>query len=298
MLEKLPKIKGIYRQNAKLNNWFGIETKAEILFKPADINDLSHFLKNCPKEIPITILGAASNVIICDEGVKGVVIRLGSEFAKISYDEKNCEITSGAASLCASVALFSQNNSCAKLEFLSGVPGSIGGAIAMNAGCYGSDISQILKSVKALDYQGNIHIFQAKDCNFSYRKNAICDKYIFVEACFKGEKSSFEEVSKKIQELCKKREETQPIKSKTGGSTFKNPFPNDLTQKKAWQLIDEAGFRGKNIGDAQFSSKHCNFMINTNKSTAKDLINLAKSAQKAVKDKFDIDLELEIKVIK
>ncbi len=295
ILEKLPKIRGKYRQNATLKSWFDVGGEAEILFKPADIEDLAYFLKNCPKEIPITILGAASNVIISDGGIKGVVIRLGGEFAKIKNEGE--VVSAGCAALCGSVALYCQNESLSKLEFLSGIPGSIGGALAMNAGCYGGDISQILISAKALDYDGNILDLPASSFNFSYRKNNISDKYIFVEAVLRAEKSTLQEVSQKIKELCENREKAQPIRAKTGGSTFKNPFPDDSSQKRAWQLIDEAGCRGASVGGAKMSEKHCNFMINESNAKASDLIALGELVKKKVKETSNVDLDWEIKVL-
>lgn len=295
LIDKLPKVRGQYRQNAALKNWFDVGGNAEILYKPADIADLEFFLKNISKEIPVTILGAASNVIIRDGGIEGVVIRLGAEFAKVEIaDDK---IIVGAAALCGNVATHSKINALAGLEFLSGIPGSVGGAIAMNGGCYGSDISKILISATALDYQGNLHQLKNSDFNFYYRGNKIASDFIFVSAVFKGQKSTVEEVAKKIEEFNKQREAAQPIRAKTGGSTFKNPFPEEPAKKKAWQYIDEVGFRGKKINDAEFSNKHCNFMINTNKARAKDLIDLALNAQKAVKDQSGQMLQLEIKIL-
>ena len=294
LLDKLPKVRGEYRENATLKNWFDVGGKAEILFKPADIKDLQDFLKSCSAEIPITILGAASNVIIRDGGIDGVVIRLGGEFAKISTQDEF--ITAGAAALCGNVALYSRNAALGGLEFLTGIPGSIGGAVAMNAGCYGSDMSQILVMARALDYQGNMHELKNEDFEFYYRGNKIATKFIFVEVVMKGLKSSVEEVSQKISEFNKKREESQPIRAKTGGSTFKNPVITTSTQK-AWQLIDAAGYRGAMVGDAQISEKHCNFMINTGKAKALDLIELGTNAKKAVKEKTGVELEWEIKII-
>ncbi len=291
MKYQLPQVRGIYRENAELKSWFDVGGVAEIMFRPADIKDLQDFLKNCAKEIPLNILGAASNVIIADEGVKGVVIRLGGEFAKIAVEGDFIRV--GAAALCANVANFSKNVALTNLEFLSGIPGSIGGAIAMNGGCYGSDISQILVSAKAVDYDGNIVELKNSDFEFYYRGNKIAQKYIFVEAVFKGEKSTSEIVAKKIEEFTQQRQNAQPIRAKTGGSTFKNP-----TAKKAWELIDEAGCRGMIEGDAEMSQKHCNFMINRGNATAKDLIDLGNKVKAKVKEKSDIDLEWEIKIIK
>ncbi len=294
LLNKLPKVRGEYRENAALKNWFDVGGKAEILFKPADINDLQDFLKVCPQEVAITILGAASNVIIRDGGIEGVVVRLGAEFAKVLVQDEF--IIVGAAALCGNVALHSRNAALGGLEFLTGIPGSIGGAIAMNGGCYGSDMSQILITVRALDYQGNMHELKNEDFKFYYRGNKIAANFIFVEAVLKVQKSSAEEVSQKISELNKKREEAQPIRAKTGGSTFKNPAALD-SQLKAWQLIDAVGYRGAMVGDAQISEKHCNFMINTGKARALDLIALGTKAKKAVKEKTGIELEWEIKIL-
>ncbi|MES2962146.1 MAG: UDP-N-acetylmuramate dehydrogenase [Pseudomonadota bacterium] len=290
LIKKLPKVRGAFRENVELKSWFDVGGKAEILFRPADIADLQDFLKNCPKEIPINILGAASNVIVRDEGVKGVVIRLGGEFAKITQEEEN--IRAGAAALCGNVALFSRNAALDKMEFLTGIPGSIGGAIAMNGGCYGSDMSQILISAKALDFDGNLIELKNSDFGFYYRGNKISKNFIFVEALLKGEKSTAEIVSKKITELNQQREQAQPIRAKTGGSTFKNPQNNS-----AWKLIDEAGCRGMIEGDAQISEKHCNFMINRGKASANNLIDLGNKVKKLVKEKSGIDLEWEIKIL-
>ena len=299
LLKILPEARGIYRPDAELKNWFNIATKAEVLFRPKDVEDLQFFLKNISKEIPLTILGAASNVIIKDSGIAGVVIRLGGEFAKISHKESLVEV--GAACLCGNAALYSKDAALTDLEFLSGIPGSIGGALAMNAGCYGSDMSQILVSAKAIDLNGNLVILQRSDFEFAYRENKIAKKFIFVEAVLKGSKSSSEIIAKNIADLNKKREEAQPIRAKTGGSTFKNPSIDDssknITTKKAWELIDEAGCRGLKENDAQISEKHCNFMINNGNARAQDLIDLGNKVQKLVKEKSGINLEWEIKIL-
>jgi UDP-N-acetylmuramate dehydrogenase len=296
LLKILPKVRGIYRENAELKNWFDVGGKAEVLFRPSDINDLQDFLKNCPKEIPVQILGAASNVIISDDGVKGVVIRLSGEFAKISHEEEI--VKAGAAALCGNVALYSKNAALGSLEFFTGIPGSIGGAVAMNAGCYGSDVAQNLISAKALDFSGNLFELKNSDFEFCYRGNKIAKNFIFVEAIFKAAKSSVENVSQKISEFNKQRELAQPIRAKTGGSTFKNPDPQNLSSKKAWQIIDEIGCRGMTEGDAQISEKHCNFMINRGKASAQNLIDLGNKVKKLAKEKLNVNLEWEIKFLK
>ncbi|MBU6339329.1 MAG: UDP-N-acetylmuramate dehydrogenase [Rickettsiales bacterium] len=293
LLKLLPEVRGAYRINAELKNWFNIKTTTEILFRPKDIADLQHFLKNISKEIPLTILGAASNVIIKDSGIKGVTIRLGGEFAQISHNENF--ITAGAACLCGNAALYSKNAALAGLEFLTGIPGSIGGAVAMNAGCYDSDVSQTLISAKALDFKGNLVELKRSDFEFSYRENKIAKNFIFVEATFKGTKSTSEIVAEKINEFNSRREAAQPIRAKTGGSTFKNPI--NQTTKKSWQLIDEAGCRGLTKNDAQMSVKHCNFMINNGNASAQDLIDLGNEVKRKVKEKTDINLEWEIKIL-
>ena len=299
LLKKLPQVRGIYRTDAELKNWFNITTKAEVLFRPKDVADLQNFLQKVSKEIPVTILGAASNVIIRDTGITGVTIRLGGEFAQISHEENLIKV--GAACLCGNVALYSKNAALANLEFLTGIPGSVGGAIAMNAGCYGSDVSQILISATAVDFNGNLvelknsDNLSENDFEFSYRKNKIAKDFIFVEAVFKGEKSDSELIAKKINEFNQKRETTQPIRAKTGGSTFKNPL--DQTTKKSWELIDESGCRGMRKKDAQMSEKHCNFMINNGNASAQDLIDLGNEVKKIVKEKTNINLEWEIKIL-
>lgn len=294
-INDLPKVKGIYRQNAKIVNWFNVGGNAEILFKPSDCEDLQFFLNEIDKKIPVQILGVASNVIISDDGVKGILIKLGQEFSKINHQEINNKIiiNCGASALCMNVANYARNFGFSGLEFLSGIPGTIGGAIAMNAGCYGFEIADVLQNAKCVDQSGQIEIINNQNFNFSYRYNSLSKKYFFVEGNFTVNKSSCEEVLTKMKDLQKKREETQPIRAKTGGSTFKNP-----QNHKAWQLIDGIGFRGKKIGDAQFSEKHCNFLINTGSAKSQDLVDLANQAISEVKKKYGIILELEIKYIK
>lgn len=295
LLKILPQVRGTYRENVELKNWFDVGGAAEILFRPADIKDLQDFLKNCPKEIPINILGAASNIIICDKGVRGVVIRLGGEFAKISH-EGNL-IRTGAAALCGNVSLYSKNSALTDLEFFSGIPGSIGGAIAMNAGCYGLDVAQTLISATAIDFAGNLFELKNSDFEFFYRGNKIAKKFIFLEGLFRATSSTSEIVAQKISQLNQQRESAQPIRAKTGGSTFKNPDPTNPSAKKAWQLIDEAGCRGMTDGDAQISEKHCNFMINRGNASAKNLIDLGNKVKNIVKERTGTSLEWEIKIL-
>jgi UDP-N-acetylmuramate dehydrogenase len=292
MIDKsqLPDVKGEYRFDARINNWFDLRGRAEILFRPENAEDLCYFLQNISPQIKVQIIGAGSNVIVADEGVTGVLIKLPASFSAIKHDENS--ITIGSASLCVNVAQYCKNFGLGGLEFLSGIPGSIGGAIAMNAGCYGSDISQNLISATAIDYEGNICEIKNQDFGFIYRGNNLSKKYIIIAGKFKINNSTTQEIAYKISELQKARENSQPIRAKTGGSTFKNP-PN----KKAWELIDAIGFRGKSIGDAQISQKHCNFLINNNNSSAQDLIKLGEETRKKVFEEFKINLEWEIKIL-
>ena len=290
---RLPKVRGTYRFNVDLSrtNWFRVGGKAQILFSPQDLNDLAFFLANKPQELPVNILGIGSNIIIRDGGIDGVTIKLGGGFSRITHE--NDLITIGSTCLCYNVTLYSKMYGLSGLEFLAGIPGSIGGAITMNAGCYGTDVSNTIVSATAIDFSGDIIQLQQSDFGFKYRGNSLPKNLIFAEGTFQINKSTPEEVGKKIAKFNKKREETQPIRTKTGGSTFKNP-PGE---KKAWQLIEEAGCRGMSIGDAQISDKHCNFMINTNNATAKNLIDLGNKVIDMVKEKSGITLEWEIKII-
>ena len=288
----LPKVRGSYRLNADLSktSWFRVGGPAEVLFRPEDSQDLTKFLKNKDTNLNITILGACSNIIIKDGGIDGVVIKLGSNFAKITHD-KNI-ITIGAGTLCSNATLYTKMNGLGGLEFLTGIPGTIGGAINMNAGCYDGDISKILISAKAIDFDGNLIEFKNEDFGFKYRGHQLSKNLIFIQGTFKSSPSNSEEIGKKITEFNKKREESQPIRSKTGGSTFKNP-----EGQKAWELIDKSGCRSLKIGDAQMSEKHCNFMINTNNAKAADLIKLGNKVIDLVKEKTGITLEWEIRRI-
>ncbi len=201
MINNLPQVRGDYRKNAELKTWFAVGGSAEILYRPADLDDLQYFLQNLSKNIPLNILGAGSNVIISDDGVKGVVIRLGGQFSKISVEGDNIRV--GAAALCGNVANFSKNCGLSGLEFFSGIPGSIGGAIAMNGGCYGSDVANVLISAKAIDFEGKIVELQNADFGFFYRGSKIAKNLLFVEALFECKKSSTEDVAKKLLNLVK-----------------------------------------------------------------------------------------------
>lgn len=291
----LPEVKGRYSENADLSktNWFRVGGPAKVLFKPADLDDLVFFLRNKSKDIPVTILGVGSNIIIRDGGIDGVVIKLGRDFAQIKV-ENETDIHVGAAALDVNVATFAAENNIAGLEFLVGIPGGIGGAVAMNAGAYGKEIKDVLVEAEFLDRKGNIHKFRNDQLNFTYRKCGKMseEQFIVTKAILKGERGNSAEIYARMTEIKNQREESQPIRSRTGGSTFKNPEGH-----KAWQLIDQAGCRGLMIGGAQVSEKHTNFFINTGNATAKDLEELIKEVQRRVKENSGIDLESEIRII-
>lgn len=289
----LPKIRGRYRFNVNLSrtNWFRVGGKAQILFLPKDMDDLVYFLLNKSPDLPITILGVGSNTIIRDGGIEGAVIKLGGDFTKINHRGNLVNI--GSSCLCYNAALYCKANGLVGLEFMAGVPGTVGGAMAMNAGCYNGEVAQVLVSATAVDYSGKIFYLQNADFGFKYRGTSLPRNLIFVEGVFRTEPGTTEEIAHRIAEFNRKRESTQPIRSKTGGSTFKNPPGN----KKAWQLIDEAGCRGMMVGDAMMSEQHCNFMINTGRATAKDLIELGNKVIDKVKEKTGVTLEWEIKII-
>ncbi len=291
-ISDLPEVRGKYRENVDLSksNWFQVGGLADIQFKPEDTEDLSHFIKNLNKDIPYYIIGAGSNIIVSDKGVRGVVIKLGREFAKMKTEGKTT--TLGAACLNANVASYCINEGLGGIEFLSGIPGSIGGALAMNAGAYGTETSDVLISAKAINKAGEIIELQNADFNFSYRHNGLPRDYIYIEGTFRIESEEPNIVAERIKNIQTKREETQPIRTRTGGSTFKNPEGH-----KAWELIDKAGMRGARVGDAQMSEKHCNFMNNLGQASANDLIELGKQVTQAVKEKTGIELNWEIRVI-
>lgn len=288
----LPKVRGTYRNNFLLSSvtWFGVGGKADILFKPADIDDLIYFIKNKPKDLPCFVLGVGSNLLVRDGGISGVVIRLGKGFTEISHNES--ELIVGAGALDLNVSIYAAEHGIAGLEFLSGIPGVMGAAVAMNAGAYGKEIADVLIKVEAVDESGNIHLIKNEDCGFVYRGNSLNKKLIFTKAYLKTENGNKEEIFARIANIQKQREETQPIRSKTSGSTFKNP-----SNLKAWELIDEAGCRGLKVGDAQMSEKHCNFLINTGNASAKDIEDLCEMVHQKVLKTSGINLELEIKIV-
>jgi UDP-N-acetylmuramate dehydrogenase len=278
------------RQQADLSksNWFRVGGPAQWLFRPEHSNDLAAFLALLPKDVPVTVLGVGSNLIVRDGGLDGVVIRLGRGFTQITT--QGMHVTAGAAALSLNVALVACEKGITKLEFLSGIPGTIGGAVFMNAGAYNAETSQVLMEAEIVERSGRVRRLSHAEIGFSYRHSSMPEGSIVTQAVFMGGSGDRYEISKRIQEISASREASQPIRSRTGGSTFKNPAGH-----KAWELIDRAGCRGLTIGGAQVSEKHCNFLINTGDATAKDLELLGEEVRRRVKDTSGIELEWEIK---
>ena len=290
------KFKKNISSNKKLANysWFNLGGPAEFFFKPENTNQLIEFLKdNRKNKLKITILGAGSNTLVRDKGVKGVVIKLGPNFSNIKLLE-NEVIEVGAAALDRKISNFAKDNGIGNLEFLSCIPGSIGGAVIMNSGCYENDISKVLVSIKVVDiFKCKEKEIKSKDINFLYRGTDLSKKFIITSVKIKGEAKSKEFIEKKQKELIEKKKLSQPSQIKTCGSTFKN-FSKE---RKAWQLIQEAGCHEFKEGDAQISKKHCNFFINNGKAKSADIEKLIDKVKKTVTQKTGINLELEIKII-
>lgn len=291
----LPTVRGKYIESADLSalTWFRVGGAADVLFQPADEDDLAHFLKNTPENVPVHPVGVGSNLLVRDGGVRGVVIRLGAPFAKIEID--GVQVTAGAAALDAQVARRVGAAGVAGLEFYRGVPGTIGGALAMNAGAYGGETKDVLIEAHGVDRSGDPRVFSADEMGFSYRHAAAADGIIFTKAVFQGQPGEPAIIEARMREIMAEREASQPIRERTGGSTFANPDLELSGGRKSWQLIDEIGGRGRVVGDAQVSEQHCNFMINRGKATASDLESLIESLRKDVLTKTGVELRWEIR---
>jgi UDP-N-acetylmuramate dehydrogenase len=288
--DALPPVRGTYQFGAALKDlvWFRAGGTAEVLFRPADADDLATFLAAKTCETQVSIIGVGSNLLVRDGGIPGVVIRLPAAFGKIAVE--GLRIRAGAAALDSSVSRKAADAGIAGLEFLRGVPGTIGGALRMNAGCYGSEVKDIFVEATAIDGKGDRHVLAAADMGFAYRKSNVPADYILVEAVFEGIMDEPDAVRARMEELLSRRETSQPVGSKTGGSTFKNPPGH-----KAWKLIEDAGCRGLKVGGAMVSDMHCNFLINLGSATAAEIEELGEEVRKRVKEKFGIELEWEIK---
>ena len=271
--------------------WFGVGGPTEWLFEPADTQDLAFLLRNCPTEIPIHVLGAGSNTLVRDAGIKGITIKLTGPFTEVTFEKQN-KIIAGAGAIDAAVARFAASQEIAGLEFLVGIPGTIGGGLFMNAGASGGEFKDILKSAFAIDRSGNQHVVSATELKMNYRHTQTPEGWIFTHAEFIGHVSDRKSIRKKMKQNLVHRADAQPIGKRTGGSTFANPEGH-----KAWQLIEAAGCRGLSIGNAQVSEKHSNFLINNGDASASDIEALGLEICHRVKVHSGIDLQWEIKRI-
>ncbi|MFP4003222.1 MAG: UDP-N-acetylmuramate dehydrogenase [Alphaproteobacteria bacterium] len=296
VLERLPEVRGNLRAGAALApvTWFRVGGPADVLFLPKDTDDLAHFLQGTPADIPVTVVGVGSNLLVRDGGIPGVVIRLARGFADISIEEGN-RVRAGTAALDVAVAKAAAEAGLEGLEFYRGIPGSIGGALRMNAGAYGGETKDVLVEAVALDRQGERHVLTVDDMGYAYRHSAAPDDLIFVEAVFQARPGNRDEILARMENITSSREATQPIRTRTGGSTFKNPDPEQSGGRKAWQLIDAAGCRGLTRGGAQVSELHCNFLVNHGRATAADLEALGEEVRRRVEETSGVRLEWEIR---
>lgn len=295
----LPPVRGQLLRGETLApfTWFRVGGPAEALFLPADEDDLAAFLAALPAHVPLLPIGVGSNLIVRDGGVPGVVIRLaGRAFARIGTLD-GARVRAGAGALDSMVAKAAAKAGVAGLEFYVGVPGTIGGALTMNAGCYGRETRDVLVEATAVTRAGERVTLSNADFGFSYRHNALGDDLIFLDATFQGVADAPDEIAARMGEITARREGSQPIREKTGGSTFKNPVLESGEKLSAWKLVDEAGMRGAKRGGAQVSEQHANFLINTGDASAADIEGLGEDVRAAVKAKHDIDLQWEIKRI-
>jgi len=281
----------LFNENLSKFSWFNLGGPAKVFFKPKNVNELSLFLKENNEISEIKVLGAGSNILIRDGGIEGIVIKLGKNFSHLSLFNSDTVIA-GASALDRKLSDFAYENSLSGLEFLSCIPGTIGGAIKMNSGCYDQDISKILISVQAMDLNGKIKVIYSKDIKFYYRGTNLNEKLIFLSATFKGKMDDKLNIKKKMEKFIKQKKIAQPSKIKTCGSTFKNP-----TNEKAWRLIKDSGCAGMSVGGAYISKQHCNFFVNDGNAKSNDLEKLIYQVKKKVLEKTGIDLELEIQII-
>lgn len=290
---EMPELRGRLMANQPLAEltWFRVGGPAQLLFMPEDEQDLAYFQAHLPAEVPVTVIGLGSNLVVRDGGIPGVVIRLSRGFGNVMVQEGVC-IRVGAAVPDVKVARAAQEAAVAGLSFFRGIPGAIGGALRMNGGAYGGETRDVLIEARGVDRGGQIHVFDNADMRYSYRHCGVADEVIFTEALFQGTPGDPAVIAAEMEKITESREATQPIKNRTGGSTFKNP-----PGCKAWQLIDTAGCRGLAVGAAQVSELHCNFLINRGGATAADIESLGETVRARVRETSGIELEWEIKRI-
>jgi UDP-N-acetylmuramate dehydrogenase len=289
--ERMPDLRGRLSVNASLADitWFRIGGPAQALFTPADEADLAYFLRNLPDDIPVNVVGLGSNLLVRDGGVPGVVIRLGRGFSEIKVEEAGHRLRVGTAVPDVKVARSAADAGIRGLSFYRGIPGSIGGALRMNAGAHGRETKDCLTGARAVDRNGNIHVLSLSDMGFGYRHCAIPKDWIFTEATFEGTPGEPAEILKEMDAVADYREKNQPIKERTGGSTFRNP-----PGQSAWKVIDAAGCRGLRVGGAKVSDMHCNFLINDSQATGEDVEKLGEMVRARVKSHSGVALDWEI----
>ena len=285
----------LFDYSIKKLNWFNIGGKTKIFFKPYDLQDLIKFLKTYNNRGKIFVLGAGSNILFTDEIFDGVIIKLGKRFNNISKLSEN-RVIAGSIVLDKNLSNFAEQNEIGSLEFLSCIPGSVGGGIRMNSGCYNREFKDILVSVQAIDFEGNILSIPSKNIEFKYRGINLSKNLIFLSGTFEGIKKEKELISKEITKLKEKKKKSQPSKVKTGGSTFKNP--DKILSMKAWEVIKNSVPENIHFGDASISNEHSNFFVNKNNAKFKDMVKLIEFVKQKVKEKYKISLDLEIEIIK
>ena len=298
LLHRLPEVRGSLKENVPLApyTWLRVGGTAQVLFIPKDEADLALFLPQVPLDIPVQILGVASNTLVRDGGVPGVTIRLSPAFAKVEILD-DFKVRAGAACLDSMLAKQAGASGIGGLEFYVGIPGTVGGALRMNAGCYGDETKDVLLETVVLDRRGQRQIIPASEMGYSYRHCDLPRDLIFVEAVFQGVEKHPNHIFTRMAGIKEDREKSQPIKEKTGGSTFKNPNQKQPGGRGAWQVIDAAGGRGFTVGGAKMSEKHCNFMINFDDASARDLEELGETIRLKVSETQGVELEWEIRRI-
>ena len=284
----------IFEYDLKKKNWFNIGGKSKVFYKANNLKELINFLKKVADKEKIFILGAGSNTLITDNLYDGIVIKLSKDFNNISLFKDDI-IIAGSGVLDKTLSDFAMKNNLSGFEFLSCIPGTIGGGIKMNAGCFGNEFKDILLSIQAIDKKGNVLTIPVKDINFGYRKNDISEDLIFLSASFKGIKSEYKKIENQTKKLKREKEKNQPTRIKTSGSTFKNPILQ--TKKKVWELIKDSVPLNKRFGDACISEKHCNFFVNKGNASFNDMKQLIDFVSKNVLEKTGISLEKEIKIL-
>lgn len=308
LINRLPVVRGRYGENVPLApiTWFRVGGPAEVMFRPADVDDLAKFLAERPVDVPVTVLGVASNVLVRDGGVPGVVIRLGRQFAQVGVVDGDC-VQAGAAAMDVNVARVARDAGLAGLEFLSGIPGTVGGALRMNAGAFGTEMKDVVVAAEAVDGDGRFHRLSLEELGFAYRSCAIDATWVFISSHLRVRPDDAAAIGARMDSIRERREQSQPTRVRTGGSTFTNPSVVKLTDEglsdggaatmKAWQLIDAAGCRGLACGGAVVSPKHCNFLVNTGSATAADLEDLGEEVRRRVRERFGVELHWEIRRI-